>query len=59
MEHMDVAAEFQFMFSGLDFTGPNGTDLLDIGDLVPGNRIMSTCTLRTGASWRTRACRRR
>ena len=39
VEHMDVAAEFQFMFSGLDFTGPNGIDPLDIGDLVPGNRI--------------------
>ena len=39
VEHMDVSAEFQFMFSGLDFTGPNGMDPLDIGDLVPGNRI--------------------
>jgi hypothetical protein len=27
------------MFSGLDYTGPNGMDPLDIGDLVPGNRI--------------------
>lgn len=39
VEHLDVAAEFQFMFSGLDFTGPNGLDPLDIGDLVPGNQI--------------------
>jgi hypothetical protein len=39
VEHLDVAAEFQFAFSGLDFTGPNGLDPLDIGDLVPGNHI--------------------
>jgi hypothetical protein len=39
IEHLDVAAQFAFMFSGLDYTGPTGTDPLDIGDLVPGNRI--------------------
>ena len=39
IEHLDVAAEFQFMFSGLDYTGPNGLDPLDIGDLVPGNLV--------------------
>jgi hypothetical protein len=39
IEHLDVAAEFKFVFSGLDFTGPNGQDPLDISDLVPGNQI--------------------
>ena len=39
VEHLDVAAEFKFVFSGLDFTGPNGQDPLDISDLVPGNQI--------------------
>lgn len=39
IEHLDVAAQFQFQFSGLDYTGPNGMDPLDIGDLVPGNRV--------------------
>lgn len=39
VEHLDVAAEFQFMFSGLDYTGPSGLNPLNIGDLVPGNRV--------------------
>lgn len=39
VEHLDVAAEFQFMFSGLDYTGPGGLNPLSIADLVPGNRV--------------------
>lgn len=38
-EHLDTAAAFTFMFSGLDYTGPNGLDPLNIGDLVPGNQV--------------------
>lgn len=38
-DHYDVAAQFQFMFSGLEYGGPNDIDTLDIGDLIPGNEV--------------------
>lgn len=38
-DHNDAASEFQFMFSGLDYGGPNNVNTLDIGDLVPGNQV--------------------
>lgn len=39
VEHIDVAAELAFAFSGLEYGGTNDVDTLTIEDFVPGNQI--------------------
>lgn len=39
IEHLDVAAQFQFIFSGLEYGGTNNVNTLTIEDMVPGNDI--------------------
>lgn len=39
IEHLDVAAELAFAFSGLEYGGTNNINTLNIEDFVPGNQV--------------------